>query len=471
MQINSEVQKHPNARVFSFGIGTSVNRFLLEKIAEEGRGAAEFVTLADDASDAARRFHERIRAPLLTDIELAWSGVPVADVYPRRVPDLFSAAPLVICGRYTKGGLAILSLHAVSGAGEFNRRLTLQLPDRATQHDVLPKLWARNRIDALMAEDFTGMQRGSPRADLRDAIMELGLQHRLMTQFTSFVAVEDRIVTDGSRTKTVPVPVDMPEGVSYEGVFGSSGLASGQRVAGVSGIVGGVTGGVLGGIAPPPAPSRPDSPRYVAPTDIPKSVAPIKVGGSVQESKLLRKVVPTYSRFIMETRLSAIVILEVSVAEDGSVTEVRVLKGHPLLNEAAIQAVKQWQYSPTLLNGTPVPVMVTAMIEFRGPQQPRLDPAVSMIIARIKAGTAPDQSENAFVVGRKAEVELTVDDMSGQAKAKLSALGVEILAVPLPGPIVCRMPVEKLESLLDLEFVRFVAPHKTGNPSASPIRK
>lgn len=70
MEIIAEVKSHPNARVFAFGIGTSPNRFLLDAIAQEGRGAVEYVTLAAEASDAARRFHERVRNPLLTDITL-----------------------------------------------------------------------------------------------------------------------------------------------------------------------------------------------------------------------------------------------------------------------------------------------------------------------------------------------------------------------------------------------------------------
>src|SRR4030095_8780173 len=80
MEIIGEVQKHQNARVFAFGIGGSVNRFLLDKMAEAGRGEVEYVSLTDDGSAAARRFHERVRNPLLTDISIDWNGLPVADV-------------------------------------------------------------------------------------------------------------------------------------------------------------------------------------------------------------------------------------------------------------------------------------------------------------------------------------------------------------------------------------------------------
>ena len=86
MEILAEIQRHSKARIFAFGIGNSVNRFLLDKMAEYGRGEVEYVSLQEDGSAAARKFHERIRNPLLTDVSIEWSGLPVADVYPQRNP-------------------------------------------------------------------------------------------------------------------------------------------------------------------------------------------------------------------------------------------------------------------------------------------------------------------------------------------------------------------------------------------------
>ncbi|MEO8074631.1 MAG: VIT and VWA domain-containing protein, partial [Acidobacteriota bacterium] len=115
-KIIAEVQKHKNARVFSFGIGSSVNRFLLDKIAEEGNGEAEYVSLDDDGSKAAKKFYERVRTPLLTDISIDWNGLPVADVYPNKIRDLFSAKPVILHGRYTKAGSGTIRLKGkVSG--------------------------------------------------------------------------------------------------------------------------------------------------------------------------------------------------------------------------------------------------------------------------------------------------------------------------------------------------------------------
>jgi Ca-activated chloride channel family protein len=220
MDIIAEVQKHPNARVFAFGIGSSVNRFLLDKIAEYGRGEVEYVGLQDDGSAAAKRFHERVRNPLLTNIDIDWGGLPVSDVYPKRIPDLFSAKPVVLSGRYSAGAKGVIHLRGKIAGKDFTREIAVTLPDSEARHDVLATLWARRRIDDLMGQDWAGMQSGHPGGDMQDAVTRLGLEYNLMTQFTSFVAVEETVVTDGGKPRRVDVPVEMPHGMSYEGVFG-----------------------------------------------------------------------------------------------------------------------------------------------------------------------------------------------------------------------------------------------------------
>ncbi|MBI4902521.1 MAG: VWA domain-containing protein [Acidobacteria bacterium] len=222
MEIIAEVKKYSNARVFSFGIGSSVNRFLLDKMAEEGRGEVEYVSPKDDGSAAARRFFERMRDPLLTDIQVEWNGLPVSDVYPARVPDLFAAKPLEIHGRYTGPARGTIRVKGKSAGREFVRNITVDLPTSEPRHDVLASLWARTKIDDLMGRDFAGVQRGTLALELRNQITQLGLDYRLMTQFTAFVAVEEKTVTEGGKPRRIEVPVEMPEGVSYKGVFGES---------------------------------------------------------------------------------------------------------------------------------------------------------------------------------------------------------------------------------------------------------
>jgi Ca-activated chloride channel family protein len=221
-KILAEIQKHPGARIFSFGIGSSVNRFLLDKMAEEGRGAVEYVSLTDDGSAAARRFHERVRNPLLTDVSIEWQGVSVDDLYPKRLADLFSVKPLILTGRYTEPGKGMVRLRGRTGTGPLVREMAIDIPAVSSDHGVVAVLWARMKIDELTAQDHAGLQAGKPMPAVRHLIQQLGLDHGLVTRFTSFVAVEEMTVTDGDEPRLVEVPVEMPEGVSYDGVFGQT---------------------------------------------------------------------------------------------------------------------------------------------------------------------------------------------------------------------------------------------------------
>ncbi|HEV7644606.1 MAG TPA: VIT domain-containing protein [Pyrinomonadaceae bacterium] len=216
LEIMSEIQKHPNARVFSFGIGSSVNRLLLDKMAEEGRGEVEYVSLSDDGSAAAKRFHERIRNPLLTDISIDFGGLKVEDVYPKRINDLFSTKPVIIHGRFTQPGTGVVKLKGRSFGRETVREIAVNFPENEPGHDVLATLWARTRIDDLMSQDYAGVQNGTAKPDVKNTITSLGLEYRLLTQFTSFVAVEETVVTDGGQPRRIEVPVELPEGVSRE---------------------------------------------------------------------------------------------------------------------------------------------------------------------------------------------------------------------------------------------------------------
>lgn len=205
-EIIAEVKRHTNTRVFSFGIGSSINRYLLDKMAEAGRGEVEYVGLQDDGSAAAKRFHERVRNPLLTDIAVEYAGLPVSDVYPARVPDLFSAKPLVLTGRYQKAAKGSVRIRGKLAGKPYVRDIPVELPEAEGQHDVLGTLWARLKVDSLTH---------SRSADSKNEITKLGLSFNLMTQFTSFVAVEETTVTEGGVPRKVQVPVESPEGFSY----------------------------------------------------------------------------------------------------------------------------------------------------------------------------------------------------------------------------------------------------------------
>ena len=248
-EIIAEVQRHPNARVFSFGIGSSVNRHLLDKIAEAGRGEAEYVGLEDDGSRAAKKFYERVRTPLLTDISIDWNGLPVADVYPNRLTDLFSAKPVVVHGRYTKPVNGVARLRGNLAGQEYVREIAVNLPEAEAANDSLASLWARTRIDELSSEKL-GARDQARAAEFDKTILGLGLEFRLMTALTSFVAVEDRIVNHEGKPTTVQVPVALPDGVEADSPFRRTEVVSSlQRAPNIGG--GGGGGNTSTGSMPP----------------------------------------------------------------------------------------------------------------------------------------------------------------------------------------------------------------------------
>jgi protein TonB len=144
-------------------------------------------------------------------------------------------------------------------------------------------------------------------------------------------------------------PVDVPQEIKPEegldlGVEG--GVAGGVE----GGVPGGVVGGVVGGLpdAPPPPPQQ-----------------AVRVGGQIKEPKKLKTVAPVYPDIAKQARVQGVVILECTISPQGKVTDVKVLRGIPLLDQAAVEAVKQWVYTPTLLNGVPVPVIMTVTVNFK----------------------------------------------------------------------------------------------------------
>ena len=142
-------------------------------------------------------------------------------------------------------------------------------------------------------------------------------------------------------------PVVAPEEIIEETGFDF------ENIEGVEGgIAGGLVGGIVGGLpsAPPPPPPPPE---------------PVRVGGNIQPPTKTRDVPPQYPPVAQAARVQGVVILEAIIGPTGRVTEVTVLRSVPLLDEAAITAVKQWEYTPTLLNGVPVPVIMTVTVNFQ----------------------------------------------------------------------------------------------------------
>ena len=394
MEIISEIQKHQNARVFSFGIGSSVNRYLLDKMAEAGRGEVEYVGLNDDGSAAARRFHERVRNPLLTDISIDWNNLPVADVYPQRIPDLFGAKPVVVKGRYTAAGRGTIRLKGKMAGGDFVRDIPVEFPETMASHDVLASLWARARVDDLMGQDLNGAQAGNIRQDLKDTITQLGIEYRLLTQFTSFVAVEEMVVTDGGKPRRIDVPVEVPEGVKREAVADASGPMAQYALTTISGANKTVSRRMRGSGA---------------------GIGSGQVGGAVSGRRNTYPSAPN----------AAPVVSSVTVSE------------------------------PEMI-GTDQPAQPNAEL------QRKLHRSLLAVVQKLqRKEMLLNPAETPFIRDGKAEVQVWLTDKSSETLTQLKELGFEIvLDAKSSNLIVGRLPVEKLEALAKLKFVKYVAPQR-----------
>ena len=203
------------SRFFSLGVGSSVNRYLLDRMAERGRGVVHYMDAGDEPTEEVTTFYDRIRNPVLTDIEVDWGDQEVFDVTPARVPDVFSGTPIQVAGRYRGPGRARVTIRGKQGNRRVSIPLTLTFPgvSGSSNRPAVAHLWARRRIHELELEH------GTDRDAARQSVLPLALRYGLLTAYTSFVAIEERVRADADDPlHTRGVPVALPESMSDEGV-------------------------------------------------------------------------------------------------------------------------------------------------------------------------------------------------------------------------------------------------------------
>ena len=195
--------------VFSFGIGTSVNRYLIEGVAKAGMGEPFIVTQESEAPAMAAKFREYIQTPLLTDIRVRAVGFDVYDVHPAHLPDLFAQRPVILFGKWRGPVSGMFELQGKTGHGDYLARLDVAgvQPDEANR--ALRYLWARSRIAEL--SDYGSSSLETSRIG---DITSLGLKYNLLTQYTSFIAVREIVRNTQGPAQDVNQPLPLPQGVS-----------------------------------------------------------------------------------------------------------------------------------------------------------------------------------------------------------------------------------------------------------------
>jgi len=200
------------SRIFSFGVGSSVNRYLLEGMAKIGRGTVAYLGLKDDGAKVMDNFFARISRPAMTDVKIEWNGFRPTDVYPKRLPDLFVGRPLVITGRYDKDGKrpSVIELSGKAGRSRIKVPINARSGTAETS-PALPSVWARTKIAELTERETVKRS-----TDLSEQIRKTALDYQLLSPYTAFLALDASRRTEGATATTVPMAVPVPEGVKYE---------------------------------------------------------------------------------------------------------------------------------------------------------------------------------------------------------------------------------------------------------------
>ncbi len=223
-EIIAEVGRHCGDRIrfWCIGMGTSVNRFLVDGVARQGGGMGKILSLNEDAGPLVKEVMFRIHRAQLAKVNIDWGKLPVWDTYPTTIPELWAGRPVIVYGRYeaSEGGEYTITVSGNAEGEPVSWPVTIVVPSEEEEHAVLSKVWARNSIEDLMQQTYYA---GSP--EVEEEVTRIALEYKLMSQYTSFVAVDQseaaKTAVKARPPRRMLVPVPLPEGTSYEGFFGA----------------------------------------------------------------------------------------------------------------------------------------------------------------------------------------------------------------------------------------------------------
>ena len=197
-----------HSNFFSAGIGSSINRFLIEGMAYSGMGEPLVVTQPAEAERNVDRFVSYIQNPVLTQIQVTFEGIDAYDIEPPTIPDLFAQRPIIVFGKYQGEASGRIHVSGMTPAGPYERTFELNPDMENNPNEALRYLWARHRIRTLA--DYIGLL---PSPELIALVTSLGLEYNLLTAYTSFIIIDTIIRNEDGSPVTVTQPLPMPQGV------------------------------------------------------------------------------------------------------------------------------------------------------------------------------------------------------------------------------------------------------------------
>ena len=241
--LNQIHEKIGDARIYAFGVGTGVNRYLLDEMGRAGRGFARYLDPTEDPDDVAIALARKLESPVLTDINIDWGDMQVEDITPNVIPDLFAGDTIRIQGRFKGQGTHIINVQGKVRGHEGTLPLQITLPDAANdneQRSPISLMWARSRIaDHMRDIDRPAEKRvsGLSEDELKEQVVDLGLDFSLMTKWTSFVSVSKKVYNKNPEANdNANIPLPMVKGVTQAAYpsFGGGGVPEPGTLGGMA---------------------------------------------------------------------------------------------------------------------------------------------------------------------------------------------------------------------------------------------
>jgi len=345
-----------NANVFAFGIGSGVNRYLIEGIARAGMGQPFFVTNSKEAEPVSKKFVEYIKSPIMTDIKVEFNGFFAYSYEPRSIPDVFADRPIIVYGKWEDQADGLIKVSGKIKGKEYHVDINVQKFGRMIQGDALKYLWARNEIAQLA--DYASVESEEKN---KKEITNLGIKYNLLTDYTSFVAV-DYIRRNGNDSiVSVKQPLPLPEEVSNYAVGGAAGYsraATGYLSLGLNAMP--ISQGRV---------SKKMKANYVSTSIEDKEPGiyefiAVDQPPQVDLGELQRNVV--FPKIARRAGIEGKVIIRVLIDKLGKVKKFKIqYSDNSMLDSAAINAVKMTKFTPAIKDGKAILAWVTIPINFK----------------------------------------------------------------------------------------------------------
>ena len=352
-----------NANMFAFGIGSSVNRHIIEGMAHVGMGEPFIITKPDAAQAQAERFRKLIQSPVLTQVKVSFNGFSTYDVEPIAIPDILAERPVLVFGKWRGNPQGSIKLNGIAGDGKYSETIKVENYKPSKDNAALKYLWARHRITIL--SDYNKLRNDDKRVN---EVTELGLSYNLLTDYTSFVAVDNEVRNKDGKLTTVKQPLPLPEGVSDYAVGGYGNYAAAPAMQKSWGMGMSMRSKMASRLAEDKSdaaqelevPKKKDEAQKISIVSVTTEKGLTKAG----IIKLTQTNLSEIEKCFAGKNLTGTIKLNLTINSDGTVKNVEIASGDikdAKLRQCIIAQVKKWLF-PAMTNGQVVKAAITFKI-------------------------------------------------------------------------------------------------------------